>query len=184
MKTHLFPLLIFIILVQSCAEEKTNPFAISKHQIGLLNDSTQVKDLKVIFAEDSIPYFEEDNRFSGRVYTVEVYEKGGEHLLSLSPRLASDSTATISSVRIMDPRYKTDKNISTLSTFKDIKDSYKISRISNLINSIVVSVNEIDASFTIDKKELPANMRFDMDMKIDAIQIPDEAKVKYFMLHF
>jgi hypothetical protein len=49
---------------------------------------------------------------------------------------------------------------------------------------VVVSVNEIDASFTIDKKELPANMRFDMDMTIEAIQIPDNAKVKFFIVHF
>jgi hypothetical protein len=184
MKNHLFPLLIVSCIAVSCTTEKTNPFAVSKHHIGSINDSTQVKDLKTIFANDSVVKFKEDDSFIGGINTIDVYEKGGKQLLSISPREALDSTATISSVRIMDMRYQTKENISIMSTFKDIKDNYKISRISNLINSVVISVNEIDASFTIDKKELPANMRFDMDMAIEAIQIPDNAKVKFFIVHF
>jgi hypothetical protein len=49
---------------------------------------------------------------------------------------------------------------------------------------VVVSVNEINASFTIDKTELPGGLRFDMDATIDAIQIPEKAKIKFFMLHW
>lgn len=182
-KYSLLTLISFVLLI-NCTEEKVNPFAVAKHQVGLLNDSTQVKDLKVIFANDSLVNFKEDDSFVGGINTIDVYEKGGKQLLSISPTEALDSTATISTVRLIDPRYKTDKQISSVSTFKEISDNYKISKISNLISSVVVSIKELDASFTIDKKELPANMRFDMDMTIDAIQIPDEAKVKYFMVHF
>ena len=53
---------------------------------------------------------------------------------------------------------------------------------SNLINSVVVAVDDINASFTIDKKELPANLRFDMNLKFEATHIPDEAKIKYFFV--
>jgi hypothetical protein len=84
----------------------------------------------------------------------------------------------------LDSRFKTEKNISTISAFKDIQTQYKISRISNLINSIVVAVDDINASFTIDKKELPANLRFDMDLKFEATHIPDEAKIKYFFVNW
>jgi hypothetical protein len=45
-------------------------------------------------------------------------------------------------------------------------------------------VKEIEATFTIDKKELPANLRFDVKANIDPIQIPEKAKIKYFMLHW
>ena len=69
-------------------------------------------------------------------------------------------------------------------TFKDIQDNYKISRIDNLINSVVVTVNEINATFTIDKKELPANLGFDMKLKIEATHIPDGAKIKYFFINW
>ena len=92
--------------------------------------------------------------------------------------------SVISTVRIIDERYKTDKDISTISTFKTLRDNYKISKIDNLINVIVVSVNEINASFTIDKNELPASMRFDRDLVIDPLQIPEKAKIKFFMLHW
>jgi hypothetical protein len=90
----------------------------------------------------------------------------------------------IGSVRILSENYKTEKDISLLSTFKDIKEAYKISSISNLINSVVIYIDEIDASFTIDKKELPANLRFDMTLKIEPVQIPDAAQVKYFIMHW
>lgn len=185
MKNTLFAALICMLLITSCAKDTPpNPFEISKNHIGLLTDSTQVKELESIFSNDSVVRFISGDEFIGSVNSIEIFEKGGKKLLDLSPKEALDSTSVISSVRIMDERYKTEKNISTLSTFKDIKTAYKISRINNLINTIVVSVDEINASFTIDKKELPASMRFDMDMNIDPIQVPEKAKVKYFMVHW
>jgi hypothetical protein len=124
------------------------------------------------------------DEFTGSVNIIEIFDKSGKKLLDLSQKEALDSTSVISSVRINDERYKTEKNVSLLSTFKDIKDNYKISKIDNLINTVVVSVNEINASFTIDKKELPSSLRFDMEATIDPIQIPEKAKIKYFMIHW
>lgn len=185
MKYSLYVALICGILITSCAKDKApDPFLIQKNNIGLLTDSTQVKELNTIFINDSVVRYIAGDEFTGSVNTIEVFEKTGKKLLDLSPVEALDSTSLISTVRIMDNRYKTKKNISTLSTFKDIQEAYKISKIDNLINAVVVSVNEINASFTIDKKELPASMRFDMDLKIDALQIPEKAKIKYFMIHW
>ncbi|WP_299125362.1 hypothetical protein [uncultured Winogradskyella sp.] len=185
MKNTLCALLICVLLLASCAKDAApNPFLISKNHIGLLTDSTQVRDLETIFSNDSVVRYIAGDEFTGSVNTIEVFEKTGKKLLDLSPREALDSTSVISSVRIIDERYKTEKNISTLSTFKDINETYKISKIDNLINAIVVSVNEINASFTIDKTELPASLRFDMDMTIDPIQIPGKAKIKFFMVHW
>ena len=176
-------LLIITLFVIGC-EKEPDPFLVGKQHVGFLNDSTQVKDLELIFPNDSIVKPIQGDEFSGNKSDIEIFEKGGKKLLILDPSQALDSTAVIESVQIVDSRYKTDKNISLLSTFKDIKDNYKISRISNLINAIVVFVDDINASFTIDKKELPANMRFDMNMKIDKLQIPDKAKIKYFIIYW
>ena len=41
-----------------------------------------------------------------------------------------------------------------------------------------------DPGFIIDKKDLPAELRFDMSLNIEASQIPDEAKIKYIMLYW
>lgn len=185
MKNTLIAALICTFLITSCATDKApNPFVIQKNNIGLLTDSTQVKELDAIFSNDSIVRYIAGDEFIGSVNTIEIFEKGGKKLLDLSPREALDSTSVISTVRIIDERYKTEKKISTLSTYKAIKDAYKISKVDNLINVIVVSVNEINASFTIDKKELPASMRFDMNMTIDPIQIPGKAEIKFFMIHW
>ncbi|WP_136480129.1 hypothetical protein [Cognatitamlana onchidii] len=175
--------LALTLLISSCNETQ-NPFEISKQHIGLLTDSTQVKDLESIYPNDSIVRFIGGDEFIGNINNIEVFEKGGKQLLTLTPKYALDSTSVISSIRILDDRYKTDKNISAISTFKDIQNQYKISRISNLINSVVVAVDDINASFTIDKKELPANLRFDMDLKFESTHIPDDAKVKYFFVNW
>ena len=183
MRHSFLGLIALTLLVLSCKKEQ-NPFEISKQHIGLLTDSTQVKDLKHIYTNDSLVKFIGGDEFTGNINNIEIFEKGGKKLLDLSPKESLDSTSVISSVRIIDERFKTEKSISTLSTFKDIKDAYKISKVDNLINSIVVSVNEINASFTIDKKELPGSLRFDMNAVIDPIQIPEKAKIKFFMIHW
>ena len=183
MKKTITLLIIIISLVSSCKKE-INPFLISKQNIGHLTDSTQVKDLESVFINDSIVKYVSGDEFTGNVNDLEIYEKGGKLLLVLSPSQALDSTSIIRTVRVVDPRFVTVKGLSPNSTFKDINTNYKISNIQNSLRNIIISVNEINAYFTIDKNELPANMRFDMNLKIEAIQIPEEAKIKNFYLYW
>ena len=84
----------------------------------------------------------------------------------------------------MDPRYETKEGVSISSTFKDIVKNYNISRIENTLNAAVVFLDDINVYLTIDKKELPSNLRYDTDTRIRASQIPDEAKIKYFMIYW
>lgn len=183
MNKSLLSIIIVTSLFLSCKQEQ-DPFQIGKRHIGLLTDSTQVKDLDNVYKNDSIVRYTSGDEFTSNINDIIIFEKGGKKLLSLSPSRILDSTAVIKSIQIIDPRYETDQNISTLSTFKDIISNYKISKINNLINSIVVSVKDINASFIIDKKELPANLRFDMNLKIEATHIPDNAKIKYFFINW
>lgn len=171
------------MLITSCNKEQ-DPFQMSKQHIGLITDSTEIKDLKTIFINDSIVTGLDTNEFTRGFNDIDIFEKGGKKLLRISPQNAADSTSYIQSIQIFDPRYKTDKNISIFSTFKDISRNYEISRIDNLINTIVVSVNKINASFTIDKKELPANLRFDRTLKIEETHIPDNAKIKFLFINW
>lgn len=174
-------LIILCLIFTSCKREQ-DPFEISKQHIGLLTDSTQVKDLKAIFINDSISKFDGSEEFAGNINNIEIFSKNGEKRLILTPKTISDSTSVIESIQILDPQYKTPKGISVLSTFKDINNAYQISKIDNGINSIVLSVKELNASFVIDKKELPANLRFDLNLKFEETHIPDAAKIKYFFL--
>lgn len=183
MNKSIYCVIILSVLIIGCKKE-TDPFLIGKQNVGLLTDSTQVKDLELVFTNDSIVKFTEDDKFSNNKIDIEIFEKGGKKLLILEPNKAQDSSSVIKSIQIIDSRYKTNKNISTLSTFKDINDNYKISRITNLINSVVIFVDDINASFTIDKKELPADLRYDMTLKFEKIQIPEKAKIKYFFVYW
>jgi hypothetical protein len=81
----------------------------------------------------------------------------------------------------MDPRYTSEKGIGLKSTFKDIQDSYEIKKIVTTLNSVVVFPKGSNLYFTIDKEELPESLRFST-ASIEAVQIPDEAKIKYLML--
>ncbi|NNL82901.1 MAG: hypothetical protein HKP28_05895 [Winogradskyella sp.] len=183
MKRYLFILLCISVIIYSCTKE-INPYLVTNNQIGLLTDSTQVRDLDQAFPNDSISRFIAGDEFAGDINTIDIFDSTGKKLLSLSPEVALDSTSTIETVRIIDDRFHTEKNINSLSTYKDIRQAYSIRKIDNLINSVLISVKELDVTFSIDKKELPSNMRFDLDLKIEPIMIPDKAKIKFFMLHW
>ncbi len=179
----ILPIVVFFLAISACEEEK-NPHLITKQSIGFLTDSTTVKDLKTIFQNDSIVKFVGGDEFTGAINDIDVYSKNGELLLTLTPSEALDSTSTIKTVTIKDARYKTAKGINASSTFGELQQQYKISSIQNTLKNVVVMVNEINAFIAIDKKELPANLQYDMRLKIDAVQIPDDAKIKNFSLYW
>lgn len=183
MKIKLVILIAVCIGVLSCNPEK-DPFLVSKNSIGLLNDSTQVKDLKMAFPNDSIAIYKKGGEFVGNTNDINIYDVTGEIALVLSPTISEDSTARIKTVRIASKDYYTKKGINSLSTFKDIRDNYEISNIQNSIKSVIVSTKEINAFFVIDKAELPGELRFDMNARIEALQIPEAAKIKNFFLQW
>jgi hypothetical protein len=183
MKQTILSIIILLVVITSCSKPQ-DPFGISKQNVGFLNDSTLVGDLKTIFPNDSIVNPIDGDDFAGSSSDIIVFEKGGKQLLVLSPAQSLDQTSTIRTVRVIDERFKTEKGLNSKSTFKDIKDNYKISGIENTLGSIIVSVDEINAYFTIARSELPAELRFDMDAKIEAIQIPETAKIKNFFIQW
>lgn len=179
----ILPIVALFSVITGC-EKETDPNLITKHSIGFLTDSTTVKDLKTIFQNDSIVKFVGGDEFTGAINDIDVYSKTGELLLTLTPSEALDSTSTIKTVTIKDERYKTAKGINASSTFGELQQQYKISSIQNTLKNVVVMINEINAFIAIDKKELPANLQYDMRLKIDAVQIPDDAKIKNFSLYW
>ncbi|HNQ26931.1 MAG TPA: hypothetical protein PKL92_03335 [Aquaticitalea sp.] len=183
MKYSFIAILFIFILLSSCKKEQ-NPFLVSKNHVGLLTDSTKVMSLKTVFASDSIVRYKTDPVLKIPMNFIEIHEKKGALLLTLTPKNVDDSTSTITNIRIEDSRYKTAKGISKKSRFKDIQSAYSISKIDNLISTVVVSVNEINAQFAIDKTKLPANLRYDMNIKFEPSQIPDNARIKYFFINW
>lgn len=170
----------FLFLLTSCNNEE-DPFLIDQNRVGLLTKEVQVRELDSIFANDSIVKQINENNYSNG-NEIRVYDKSGKQLLLLEPVQAFDSTSTIGYIRVLDPRFETAKGLNTQSTFKDIVENYSISRIENTLNAAVIFIDKLDIYITIDKKELPAEIRFDTRKRIQPSQIPDDARFKYFMI--
>ena len=169
------------LLFIQCKEE-INPFLISNDSVGALTIGMTIKEIDSIFAQDSIVKLYAQNEEMPTQGEVEIYEKNGTKLVSISPVTNNDPDALISNFQFFDPRYKTDKGLNLSSTFKDIKANYKILNIETTISTVVIFLEDNDLFINIDKNELPENFRYNPNLVIDITNIPDEAKIKYFML--
>ena len=180
-KILLFILSCFFII--SCTNEK-DPFLITKNSIGQVSDTTMIKDLIQILKNDSIRNDISGDSFTGKFNDITIFDKSGNALLEITPKEDLEYTSTIKLIRIIDPRYKTLKGINSSSSFKEINDKYNISNIQNSLRNIIVSVNSANLYFTIDKKELPSNLRYNSNLKIDKAQIPENAKINNLYLEW
>ena len=169
------------LLFVQCAEEK-DPYLISNNSVGNLTIGMKIKQVDSIFANDSIVRLNPSQNESSTTGEVEIYEKGGKKLMLISPRGNNNPDALISNFQFFDTRYKTLKGLNSGSTFKDIKDNYEIANIETTISTVVIFLKDSDIFINIDKKELPENLRYNPSFVIEAVNIPDEAKIKYFML--
>ncbi len=174
--------LVSVTLLFIQCKEEINPFLISNDSVGTLTRGMTIKEIDSTFAKDSIVKLYAQNEELPTQGEVEIYEKNGTKLVSISPVTNNDPDALISNFQFFDPRYKTDKGLNLSSTFKDIKANYKISNIETTISTVVIFLEDNDLFINIDKNELPENFRYNPNLVIDITNIPDEAKIKYFML--
>ncbi len=181
--THFSLITLIAFSVFSC-QKKANPFEIGVDHIGELTKTSTVKDLDKIYVNDSVVKHIAGDEFVGNANEIEIYDTQGNQLLILEASQEFDSIATIKSIRVVDPRFKTLKGFGAVSTFKDLKDNYTISKITNTLSTVLVDIDEINAYVAIDKKELPNQVQFDTKTKIEAVNIPDTAKIKYFWLNW
>jgi len=164
-----------------CSKKET-PFLIQKDSIGVLQKNYTIKQIDSVFANDSIVKHVAGDEFTGNSSDIKIYEKGGAHLLSLSPSESLDENAKINIVTIHDARYKTADNISLASTFKDFKTHYEVLKIDRILNSINIEFKNQDFYITIAIDELPSAYKFDYSRTIDVASIPDAAKIKSMRL--
>lgn len=181
MKRILFIALISTSLFVQCSKE-SNRFLITENRVGPVMSTTTVSQLDSIFKQDSIVKPNKESSLLSTGTAIKVYEKGGTHLLTLTPASKNDPSAVIEHIQVFDQRYKTDKGLHLMSTFRDLKSNYTIASIQNTLNNVIVTLKDSNIYITIDKNELPEELRFGSGTVIEKTQIPDEAKFKYFMV--
>lgn len=173
---------VFTTLFFTQCGKNNDPFLINQGAIGNLTQDIQMRQIDSLFAGDSIVKLNPIKNALGTQGEVEIYEKGGAKLLLLSPDDEGDPNSVITNIQIFDSRYRTDKGLNVSSTFKDVKANYTITDIETTISSVVLFLEGTDVFITIDKKELPENLRYNPEVTIEKSQIPDDAKFKYFMV--
>ncbi len=166
-------------LLLTCCARKDNTFIITENSVGPLTKDTVTSEIEKVFAQDSIVQDTSKLQVGAQAKKIKIYEKGGKHLLTLTSN--SDSIPTIENIRVFDSRYISDKGIGLKSTFRDIQQSYGVKKIVTTLNSVVVFPKGSNLYFTIDKEELPSNLRYTA-ANVEAVQIPPGAKIKYLML--
>jgi len=175
-----FIVLSTLLFVQ-CAK-KEDPFLIENGKIGMLTKSVQIKQIDSIFATDSIVKLNPKENVLGTQGEVLVFEKGGKKLILITPVEDYNPKSLVNHIQIFDERFKTSKGLSLKSNFKDIKNNYTIKNIQTTISSVIVTLKDCEVYLVYDKKELPEDLRYNPSLKIEASQIPDDAKIKYFMI--
>ncbi len=178
--------MITIAFVQ-CSDNK---FKVANGQVGVITTKTKVQELDKIFENDSIvKNLSEGEKGDGNYMQDEdeylIYEKGGKHLLTITPKQVLDSASTIKSIQIFDDRYKTEKGLNINSTFRDINASKQISEnnIETSISSVTIFLDDLNATISLDKEDLGID-NYGISQKVTPEQIPDLAKVKSFIVWF
>jgi hypothetical protein len=178
MKPVTFWLFITALILVQCKTDTVNPFEIGPDHVGRLHKKTPVSQLDSIFANDSI--IRDTSRLKmGSGGSIEIYEKGGKALLSLSA--TTDSLLVVENIRILDPRFKTEKGVGLQSTYGEIRKHYEIRKVITSMNNILILLKGSDLYFTISRSELPEDLRYST-ASIEEVQIPDAARIKYMMV--
>ncbi|MEJ2163112.1 MAG: hypothetical protein P8X60_07310 [Robiginitalea sp.] len=177
MKKYLL-LLCAVLLFAQCKSEQEDPFLIGKDRVGKLLQTHRLTDLDVVYQSDSLVR-DTSNLNMGRNGKIEVYEKGGSHLLTLTP--SADSIPGIENIQIRDPRFTTAEGIHLNSTFGDIEKAYEIRKVMGSLNNIVILLKDHPLYVTISREELPAALRYG-GTDIEPVQIPEKAGIKYIMV--
>jgi len=178
---HLIALLLIALLAANCGKDQ-NEFLITKGAIGPLTKDMPIKSVDSIFANDSIVKLSPIQNALGTQGQVEVYDSEGKKLLLITPANEKDPESRISDILVFDNRYATKGGFNSGSTFRDLKAQYEVKAVENAINAVVVFLKDSDIWVTIDKKELPEDIRYNFNAAVEATQIPDEAGFKYFRI--
>ncbi|MFM1877597.1 MAG: hypothetical protein RLZZ241_463 [Bacteroidota bacterium] len=172
-----FATLLLIFIVASC-NSSSDPYGIAPNRVGKLQRTTRLNQLDSIYALDSL--VRDSSLISmGLNSSIQVFEKGGKLLLTLSP--ASDTLNRIGNIRIQDPRFTTEKGISIESTFGEVASKYEIQKVITSFKNLVLILKDTDVYVTISREDLPGDLRFS-SAAIEAVQIPETTPIRYLMV--
>lgn len=158
---------------------------ITKNSIGGITSEMTLEDIFKRVPAAQIELKEEQGEFADDKYNVyTIYTRYFESLLSISPKKRADMKQRVNRVIVLNPLFHTEQDITTASTFGDIKQAYSITRIEPDKKDIVVVVDDLRASFSIPKSKLPATWWDEKTKTVNSSQIPSSAPIRNFVLRW
>tara|TARA_B100000809_G_scaffold249300_1_gene280423 strand:+ start:23091 stop:23663 length:573 start_codon:yes stop_codon:yes gene_type:complete len=181
-----FVALSFIMSIISCSNKDS--YSITKNKVGLVNTKTTVSEIDAIFEKDSVVKHLSEGilGYQGR-YSQEddyylIYSNTGKHLLTLTPNEPLDSLSTMRYVEIHDGLYTTLAGVGLNSTFEEINLSEQISKVEATFTKVVLYLDALNATMTLNKTELGINTIQVNDVQLE--QIPNLVKPQSFVVWF
>ena len=182
MKTQ--TLLFFAILTISCVNKPTDKadFLVTENNVGVFKKGMSVKDVLDIIPKVQINKVVDKDDYENSYDDYQYFDTNKTHLLTLTPTIQDDIQSKINRILILDNRFKTNKNIGLGSTYADLKNNYKITDIEPDLEHIVLTIGELNAWFSINKKQLLDNWWDENKKQIDVSKIPDTATFDTFVI--
>jgi len=180
---------VFALLLTFYSCSNTEEFTIEKNRVGLIDKETRVKDIDILFKNDSVvkrlsegvlgykgKYAQEDDFYL-------IYSKEGKHLLTLTPKESLDSMSNIRLVEVHDPKFVTKiGGVGLNSKFEEINLAMNISKIESTFTKVVLFFDQMNATITLDKLDLGISTIQTNDVQIE--QIPNLVQPKSFIIWF
>lgn len=179
-------MLSLFLVISSCQDDTRH--LIAKNKLGNLTHTSKVYQIDSLLASDSVVTTNARNAFGGTlssvVKAIKVYDTSGKQILNIKPFGSMDTLSDISSIRVLTEQYKTKNGIGLGSTYKDLKKYHDVNNIQSLANSFIITLKDINAVVSFDRKVLPGEVRFDMEADIKPTMIPDDAKINRIWVNF
>lgn len=177
----------FLVALTSCSNK--DAFTVEKNRVGVISSETKMMEIEGLFAKDSVVKRLSEGvlGYQGK-YTQEddfylIYSKKGKHLLTITPKEPLDSLSTIRLVEIHDSKYATKKGgVGLNSKFEEINMAMNISKLEATFTKVVLYLDELNATMTLDKTDLGIKTIQTNDVQLE--QIPNLVKPKSFIVWF
>ncbi len=156
---------------------------ITKNSIGVFNDKNTIWEVLQTLPNTQINKKIGKGEFADDIYDdYEIYNNYNKLLFTITPKDTAKVDEKINRVLVNSPFFKTEKGINKNSTYKNIKETYTITKIEPTREHIVLILDEINASFTISKTKLKKGWWNDKTKTINENKIPLNAQIDDFVL--
>ncbi len=156
---------------------------ITANSIGTINANQSIAEVLQQIPKAQVKKTVGHGEFAEDLYDdYQVYNHKQQLLFTLTPKQIGSTKQKINRVLINSPTFSTNKGIHNQSIYGEIKKAYSIDKIEPTRTHIVLTIDDINANFSIAKTELQQGWWNESEKRVNIDKIPDTAKIDSFIL--